>query len=196
MLLRPFSSAVWSQLPPFSSFWRAGPPGFQDGPLFPRIHTHPLPAVHYIYKHACILQCCDSKSSYNKIAYCLYTLYNKITEYYRIIYIGSSTHTHSPPLSHLPLAFARLPACPPEPPPDCPPSCLPVSQPTCPPCRPCTHSLTHSLIRSLTQSTRHSPTGTNQLALTHWHSSTGTHPLAFTPIHRTHSFLKVLSSEF
>jgi hypothetical protein len=42
-------SAVWSQLPDFSLSWQAGSPGFQDGLLFPRIHTHPLPSVGYSY---------------------------------------------------------------------------------------------------------------------------------------------------
>ncbi len=30
-----------------SPSWWAGPPSFQDGSLFPRIHTHPLPNVRY-----------------------------------------------------------------------------------------------------------------------------------------------------
>jgi hypothetical protein len=34
---------------PFSPPGGPGPPGFQDGSLFPRIHTHPLPTVRYKY---------------------------------------------------------------------------------------------------------------------------------------------------
>ncbi len=47
MLLRLLSSAVWSQLPAISPFWRAGPPGFQDGSPFPRIHAHSPLIVRY-----------------------------------------------------------------------------------------------------------------------------------------------------
>jgi hypothetical protein len=36
MLLRPFSSAVWSQLLPLSPFWRAGPPRFPRWLPFPQ----------------------------------------------------------------------------------------------------------------------------------------------------------------
>jgi hypothetical protein len=55
ILLRPFTSAVWSQLSPPSPFWRAGPPGFQNGSLFPRIHSHSLPAVRYILLYTIII---------------------------------------------------------------------------------------------------------------------------------------------
>jgi hypothetical protein len=55
ILLRPFTSAVWSQLPPPSPFWRAGPPNFQNDSLFPRIHTHSLPSVRYILLHTIII---------------------------------------------------------------------------------------------------------------------------------------------
>ncbi len=47
MLLCPLSSTVWGQLPPLSPFWRARPPGLQDGSLFPRIHAHSFPTVCY-----------------------------------------------------------------------------------------------------------------------------------------------------
>ncbi len=49
ILLHLSSSTVHSQLPAFSPFWLAGPPGFQDGFLFPRIHTYPLRRVYYKY---------------------------------------------------------------------------------------------------------------------------------------------------